>query len=82
MNKANKIYLERLRKNDFVDRSPESKVKLRPMTMEQAAKQIQLSLMGMRKCVEILSTYHPKPNFTKGGVEFINPDKKHWTERL
>tara|TARA_A100000171_G_C2060522_1_gene109728 strand:+ start:231 stop:482 length:252 start_codon:yes stop_codon:yes gene_type:complete len=82
MIKANKIYLERVRKNDWVDRSPESRIKLRPMTIEQAAKQIQLSFIGMRKAAEVLSRYQPKPNFPKGGIEFINPIKEHFTQQL
>lgn len=82
MNKANKIYLERVRKNDWVDRSPESRIEFNPVSLDELVKRMEIVAKVMKTASEVLSKNQPKANFPKGGVEFINPKERHWTENL
>lgn len=75
MNKANKIYIERLRKDDFVDRSPETNIVFEPMTLQEFANILQNATDKMKNVAGIIIEKQ-KPNFPKEGAEFMSEMNK------
>lgn len=78
--KANKIYLERLRKNDFVDRLEEPFL-IKGMTVEEYGEHLKKITKDLSKIFYKLQKANPY-NMTWDGIDFINPKEKHWTEGL
>lgn len=80
--KANKIYLERLRKDDFVDRSPTNRTFLNYIPKNTTIKPTEISKL-LRERFEIMEhncravvIEKPQPKLPKGGVEFVSEMNK------
>lgn len=77
--KANKIYLERLRKNDFVNRLEEPFL-IKGMTVEEYGEHLQKTTREIAKNYSVPKNGNLH-NMTWDGIDLINPKEKHWTER-